>query len=133
MTALQIKDIAMKYIDILVVDDEAHIVRALSFIFKKEGYQIETASDGEEALIKFRQLKPKIVFLDMIMPKKCGVDVCREIKSEQTDRPPHVILLTCKGQDIDRLNCFEAGADEFINKPFSPKEVLERVKALLGE
>jgi len=123
----------MKNIDILIADDEAHIVRALSFIFKKEGYLVETAADGEEVLLKFRQLKPRILFIDMIMPKKNGLDVCREIKAEATGGQTHIIMLTCKGQDIDRINGLEAGADEFINKPFSPKEILGKVNDLLRE
>ena len=123
----------MKHIDILVADDEAHIVRALSFIFRREGYQVETAADGIEALTKFRESVPRIVFLDLVMPKMDGVAVCREIRADGAASPPHVIMLTCKGQDIDRKICTDAGADEFINKPFSPKEILARVKTLLSE
>lgn len=123
----------MKPVDILVADDEPHIVRALSFIFSREGMSVETARDGEEALAKYLLFTPKIAFLDLIMPKMDGVQLCRRIRSDITQSRPYIIILTCKGQDIDMDNCLKAGADEFMTKPFSPKEVLEKVKSLLGE
>lgn len=121
----------MKTIDILVADDEPHIVRALSFIFSREGLTVETASNGEEALEKYLQFSPKIAFLDLVMPKMDGIELCQKIKANTCKNPPYVIMLTCKGQDIDRENCLKAGADEFMTKPFSPREVLEKVKRLL--
>lgn len=121
----------MKTIDILVADDEPHIVRALSFIFSREGLTVETASNGEEALEKYLQFSPKIAFLDLVMPKMDGIELCQKIKANTCINPPYVIMLTCKGQDIDRENCLKAGADEFMTKPFSPREVLEKVKRLL--
>lgn len=122
----------MKEIDILVADDEPHIVRALSFIFSREGFRVETASDGEEALQKCHEFAPRVVFFDLIMPRIDGIQLCRKIKSNDERCPPYIIILTCKGQDVDRENCLKAGANEFITKPFSPKEVLEKVKSLLG-
>ncbi len=122
----------MRETDILVVDDEPHIVRALSFIFSKAGYDIETARNGEEAEAKCREIAPKVVFLDLIMPKMDGFHLCRQLKSANGSRSPHIIILTCMGQEIDRENCMKAGADEFMTKPFSPREVLERVHQLLA-
>lgn len=121
----------MKKIDILVADDEPHIVRALSFIFSREGLAVETARNGEEAFEKYRQFSPRIAFLDLIMPKMDGIELCRKIKSDLLTPSPYIIILTCKGQEIDKENCLKAGADEFMTKPFSPKEVLEKVRCLL--
>lgn len=122
----------MNGIDILIADDEPHIVRSLSFIFSKEGFRVETASDGEEALQKCRKFAPRIAFFDLIMPRMDGLQLCREIKSDGDGCHTHVIILTCKGQDIDRENCLKAGANDFITKPFSPNEVLGKVRSLLG-
>jgi len=118
-------------IDILIADDEPHIVRSLSFIFSKEGFRVDTASDGEEALQKFRNLAPRIAFFDLTMPRLDGLQLCREIKSDGDGRHAYVIILTCKGQDVDRENCLKAGANEFMTKPFSPNEVLGKVRSLL--
>lgn len=122
----------MKEIDILIADDEPHIVRALSFIFSKEGFRVETAADGEEALQKCLRFAPRVAFFDLIMPRIDGLQLCREIKSDEERSHTYIIILTCKGQDIDRENCEKAGANEFMNKPFSPSEVLEKAKFLLG-
>lgn len=121
----------MNAIDILVADDEPHIVRALSFIFTREGFNVETAQDGEEALAKCRELAPRIMFLDLVMPKMDGLQICRQLKSAGKTTHPYLIILTSKGMDIDRDNCLKAGANEFISKPFSPREVLEKVRYLL--
>lgn len=121
----------MRGVDILVADDEAHVVRALSFVFKKEGFQVETAADGEEALAKYREFSPRVVFIDLVMPRMDGLTLCRRIRSPGEQRRPYVIILTSKGQDLDRKNCIEAGADDFISKPFSPKEVIAKVKAII--
>lgn len=119
-------------VDILVADDEPHISRALSFVFKKEGYSVEVALNGEEALAKIREGRPRVVFLDLIMPKLTGTEVCKLVKGDERLCAIHVIILTCKGQELDRDNSLSAGADEFMTKPFSPKEVVARVKELLG-
>jgi len=121
----------VKEIDILIADDEPHIVRALSFIFSREGFRVETAADGEEALQKCRRFAPRVAFFDLIMPRLDGLELCREIKSDRGGCHPYVIILTCKGQDVDRENCLKAGANEFMTKPFSPSEVLGKVRSLL--
>lgn len=123
----------MAMVDILIADDEPHIVRALSFVFMKEGYSVETASDGDDALAKIRQLRPRAVFLDLIMPKKTGNEICGIIKRDEALRDVHVIILTCKGQELDRDRSLASGADGFITKPFSPKEVVAKIRAILGE
>lgn len=123
----------MAEIDIFIADDEPHIVRALSFVFVKEGYSVETASDGEGALEKIREMRPRLVFLDLIMPKRTGNELCGIIKRDEALRDTHVIILTCKGQELDREQSLASGADGFITKPFSPKEVVARVRAILGK
>jgi len=122
----------MAGIDIFIADDEPHIVRALSFVFERNGYTVETASNGEEALRVIKKTKPKIVFLDLIMPKMTGDEVCRMIKGDGQLMDTYIVILTCKGQELDRELSIDSGADSFITKPFSPKEVLEMVKGILG-
>ena len=123
----------MNPVEILIVDDEPHIVRALSFIFSKEGFAIDTATNGEDALAKCLSNTPKIAFLDLSMPKMDGISLCQRIRAEDQHPPPYIIILTCKGQDIDKELCLNAGADDYMTKPFSPKEVLEKVRSLLGK
>jgi len=122
----------MAGIDIFIADDEPHIVRALSFVFERNGYTVETASNGEEALRVIKKTKPKIIFLDLIMPKMTGDQVCRKIKDDGELMDTHIVILTCKGQELDRELSIDSGADSFITKPFSPKEVLKMVKGILG-
>ncbi|HOP39602.1 MAG TPA: response regulator [Geobacteraceae bacterium] len=119
-------------IDIFIADDEPHIVRALSFVFEREGYVVETATDGDTALRKINESKPKIIFLDLIMPKRTGDEICRILRSDDRFRDTHIVILTCKGQELDREQSISSGADSFITKPFSPKEVLSLVRQILG-
>ncbi len=119
-------------IDILVADDEPHILRALSFVLKREGFCIEVAQNGDDALRKIREGRPRVVFLDLVMPKMTGIEVCKILKSDEVLRQTHVIILTCKGQELDRNHSISAGADEFMTKPFSPKDVVTRVKTLFA-
>jgi DNA-binding response OmpR family regulator len=116
---------------ILVVDDEPHLVRSLTFILEKAGYNVSSASNGEEALSKILQSKPNLIFLDVMMPKKNGYEVCEEIKKSSELKDIYVIILTAKGQETDREQGLKAGADEFITKPFSPLEIVARVKKIL--
>lgn len=121
------------HMDILIVDDEAYIQRSLSFVFRKEGYEVDVASDGEEGLIKVREFKPKVIFIDVMMPKLNGFNTCKAIKSDEALKDIYVIMLTGKGQEIDKVRGLKEGADEFITKPFSPKEVVAKVKGILGD
>ncbi len=116
---------------ILVVDDEPNIVRSLAFVFNKEGYDVSIAEDGEEAMTMIRNSKPDILILDVMMPHKNGYDVCQEVKSDPGLQDIHVLMLTAKGQKGDREAALAQGADEYISKPFSPIQVLDRVKELL--
>lgn len=117
---------------IMVVDDEPFILRSLLFILKKEGYEVSSATDGEEALVKAAAEKPDVVFLDVMMPKKDGYEVCRSLKSDPELAGTYVILLSAKGQMKDREKGAAVGADEYVTKPFSPSLVLEKVRAILA-
>jgi CheY-like chemotaxis protein len=122
----------MAGIDIFIADDEPHIVRALSFVFERDGYTVDTASDGATALRRIKETKPRVVFLDLIMPKMTGDEVCKAIKQDGQLKDIHIVILTCKGQELDRELSIASGADSFITKPFSPKEVLKMIKDVLG-
>jgi DNA-binding response OmpR family regulator len=117
---------------ILIADDEPYILRSLSFVLKKEGFEIETACDGEEALEKARQFRPKILFLDIMMPLEDGYEVCEKLKSAPDTNHIYVIMLTAKGQIIDKKRGLEVGTDEYITKPFSPREIVDKVKGIIG-
>ena len=117
---------------VLVVDDEPNILRTLTFVMKKEGYDVSSATNGEEAMAEVRSSKPDLIFLDIMMPKKNGYEVCQEIKDDPNLSDIHIIMLTAKGQDADREKGLSVGAEEFMTKPFSPIQVIGRVRELLG-
>ena len=116
---------------ILIVDDEPFILKSLSFVLSKEGFRIETANNGLEAMEKIRNDKPDIVFLDIMMPKKNGMEVCEWIRSNPVFKDIYVIILTAKGQEMDREKGYSIGADEYMTKPFSPSSVVKRLREIL--
>ncbi len=109
---------------VLVVDDEPFILKSLVFILKKEGFAVVTAQNGEEAVEQIRRERPGLVFLDLMMPKMDGYTVCELVKNDPDLKDIHVVLLTARGQESDRHRGYEAGADEYITKPFSPSKVV---------
>jgi two-component system, OmpR family, response regulator ResD len=113
---------------ILVVDDERNIVQLARLYLTNEGYQVVTASDGVEALEKVKSHSPSLVVLDLMMPRLDGWEVCRRLRKD-SDVP--VIILTARGDDEDRILGLELGADDYIVKPFNPRELVARVKAVL--
>ena len=113
---------------LLIVDDNQQITSILAEYAKKEGYQVVTAYDGEEALTLFQTEQPDIVLLDVMMPKKDGFAVCREIR--ETSNVP-ILMITARGEDFERIMGLEIGADDYIVKPFSPGEVMARIKAIM--
>ena len=117
---------------ILIADDEPYLIRSLSFVLKKEGYLVETAMDGLEALEKIRRLRPQLVFLDLQLPKMDGFEVCQQIKADPELRETYIIMLTAKGQDLDRQKGLAVGANEYLTKPFSPKELIKHLQSLLS-
>ncbi len=117
---------------ILLVDDEPYILRSLSYLLAREGYAVETASNGEDGLARVRLLQPPLVFLDIMMPRMNGYEVCAQIKQDPTLAATYVIMLSAKGQQVDQERGLLGGADEYMTKPFSPREVAQRVHALLA-
>ena len=113
---------------ILVVDDEKPISDIISFNLENEGYAIEKAYDGEQALEVFEKSQPDLVILDLMLPKMDGLEVCREIRKQST---VPVIMLTAKDSEIDKVLGLELGADDYVTKPFSNRELIARVKANL--
>ena len=113
---------------ILIADDDVNVHQSLGTYFRREGYQLLSAYDGEEAIRHVRQSRPDMMLLDIMMPKMDGLVVCREIR-KSSNIP--IIMLTAKGEEFDKLLGLELGADDYITKPFSPREVLARVKAVL--
>lgn len=113
---------------ILVVDDELKIVKLVRAYLEKAGFTVVTARDGQEALAVFRYERPHLVVLDLMLPGMDGLDVCRAIR-RSSDVP--IIMLTARDQEVDRLIGLELGADDYIVKPFSPREVVARVRAVL--
>ncbi len=118
---------------ILVVDDEIYIVHILDFSLGMEGYEVLTALDGEQALEKARAQHPDLVVLDIMMPKLDGYETCKMLKADPATREIPVILLSAKGRNVDQKIGFEVGADDYITKPFSPRKLVERINALLGQ
>src|SRR5216117_3898937 len=118
---------------ILVVDDEIYIVHILDFSLGMEGYEVITALDCEQALEKLKTEKPDLIVLDIMMPKLDGYEVCKAIKSSPDTRHIPVILLSAKGRNVDQKLGFDVGADDYITKPFSPRKLVERINAILGQ
>jgi len=116
---------------ILVVDDEPHIVRAIEYSLEKEGYDIVTAYNGEEALAKVKELKPDLVLSDVMMPKKNGLEVCKILKEDKNTQFIPVVIVTALKEHDERIKGIEAGADDFLTKPIDQRELLIRVKSLL--
>jgi two-component system, OmpR family, alkaline phosphatase synthesis response regulator PhoP len=119
---------AMDQKKILIADDNENIRDALTYLLEDEGYELMLAKDGADALRKVRERKPDILFLDIMMPEINGYDVCRIIKNDPDLKSIYVIMLTAKGQVAEQERGKEVGADEYIVKPFSPMEILAKVK-----
>jgi DNA-binding response OmpR family regulator len=120
---------------LLIVDDEAHIRMLLEQTLEDlqdDGVEILTASDGEEALETIKAEKPDLVFLDVMMPKINGFEVCKTVKHELGMNDIYIVMLTAKGQEYDKQKGTEVGADLYMTKPFDPDEILEKAKEVLG-
>ena len=113
---------------ILVVDDEPAVSDLLAYNLRKAHYEVVTAADGQEALQQVRQTSPDLILLDLMMPEVDGLDVCRELR--KTSNVP-VIMITARGEEIDRVVGLELGADDYVTKPFSVRELMARIKAVL--
>ena len=114
---------------ILIVEDEPDMVAGLKDNFEFEGYEVATAADGQTGLEQARTLKPDLVVLDVMLPKLSGLEVCKTLRGEGYSGP--ILMLTARGQEIDKVVGLELGADDYVTKPFSIRELLARVKAVL--
>jgi two-component system, OmpR family, alkaline phosphatase synthesis response regulator PhoP len=114
---------------ILLVDDEPSIIQLSRLYLEREGFKIESAGDGEKALEAITRLKPGLLVLDVMLPKVDGFEVCRRLRAE--NNPILIIMLTARDEDVDKIIGLELGADDYLTKPFNPRELVARVKALL--
>ena len=116
---------------IFVVDDEADLVKLVTYNLKKEGFLVDSAQDGEKALKKIRKGRYDLIILDLMLPGIQGMELCRILRNNPKTYSLPIIMLTAKGEEVDRVLGLELGADDYITKPFSPRELVARVKAVL--
>ena len=116
---------------IYIVEDEPDIRETLKYNFSNEGFEVFTSPDGEEALSNIKKVLPDVLILDLMLPGVSGLDVCKSIRADDDIRDISIIMLTAKGEEIDRVIGFELGADDYVTKPFSVRELILRVKVLL--
>jgi len=116
---------------VLIVEDEAPLVTLLRYNLEKEGFAVTSAADGEEALLQIAENKPDAVLLDWMLPLVSGLEVCRQIRRSPASRALPIILLTARGEEADRVRGLDSGADDYIVKPFSPSELVARLRAVI--
>ncbi len=117
---------------VLIADDDEDILSLVAFRLERSGYQVVTATDGEEAFALALERQPNLAILDVMMPKLDGYELTKKLREEEATRSIPVVLLTARVQEADVARGFEAGADDYIKKPFSPQELRARVQAILG-
>jgi len=118
---------------IVIADDEPNILISLEFLMKREGYEVHVARDGEEAIAVLLRERPALVLLDVMMPKRTGFEVCQALRADERLRDVRVLMLTAKGRDTDIAKGLGVGADAYMTKPFSTKELVAKVRAMLQE
>jgi two-component system phosphate regulon response regulator PhoB len=116
---------------VLIVEDEAALVTMLRYNLEKEGFAVCEAGDGEEALVQIAELKPDVVLLDWMLPLVSGIEVCRQIRRSPSSRTLPVVMLTARGEEGDRVRGLNSGADDYVVKPFSPTELIARLRAVM--
>ncbi len=117
--------------DILIVEDEAEIAELIQLYLSKEGFNCHICRDGNTALERFRTIQPNLILLDLMLPGLDGLEVCARIRQQKGIKDPYIMMLTAKGEEIDRIIGLSTGADDYIVKPFSPRELVARVRAVL--
>jgi DNA-binding response OmpR family regulator len=117
---------------VLIADDEPNILLSLQFLMKKTGYEVRTAKDGEEAMAEISRAAPDLVLLDVMMPKIDGFSICERIRANPEWNDVRIIMLTARGRDIEREKGLALGADDYITKPFSTKDAIARVEAVIA-
>jgi len=116
---------------VVIADDEPNLVLPLEYMLKREGYEVTVARDGQEALEAIARVDPHLVLLDVMMPRKSGFDVCQMLRADEAHRNLRIMLLTAKGRDDDVAKGLALGADAYVVKPFSPRELLQKVRELM--
>ncbi|MFM2044859.1 MAG: phosphate regulon transcriptional regulatory protein PhoB [Pseudomonadota bacterium] len=116
---------------ILIVEDEVDLVTLLKYNLEKEGFRVVAASDGEEALLLANEQTPHLILLDWMLPLMSGLEVCRQLRRNAKTREVPVIMLTARGEEADKVRGLNSGADDYISKPFSPTELVARIRAVL--
>ena len=116
---------------ILIADDEPNIVISLEYLMKREGYAVSVARDGQEAIDSIVRERPALVLLDVMMPKKSGFEVCQEVRANDAVKDTLILMLTAKGRDTDVAKGLGLGADAYVTKPFSTKELVQKVREML--
>jgi two-component system phosphate regulon response regulator PhoB len=116
---------------ILVIEDEAALVELIRYNLEKEGFRVSAANDGEEGLALLKESKPDLLVLDWMLPHVSGIEICRQIRRKTELRDLPVIMLTARGEEADRIRGLEVGADDYVIKPFSPSELVARIRAVL--
>jgi DNA-binding response OmpR family regulator len=117
---------------VLIADDEPNIVISLEFLMKKEGFEVAVAGDGEAALQKAAEFAPDLILLDVMMPKKSGYEVCEALRADPARAGVKIIMLTAKGRETEVTKGLALGADAYVTKPFSTKDLVVRIKTLLA-
>jgi DNA-binding response OmpR family regulator len=117
---------------ILIADDEPNILISLEYLMKRQGHEVIVARDGQEALDLLRAHAPRLVLLDVMMPRKSGFEVCQELRADEALKDTLVLMLTAKGRDTDVAKGLGVGADAYMTKPFSTKELVQKVAELLA-
>ena len=117
---------------VLIADDEPNILISLEYLMKREGYEVHVARDGVEALDVLRRERPRLVLLDVMMPGKSGFEVCQELRADEALQGTLVLMLTAKGRDTDVAKGLAMGADAYMTKPFSTKELVQKVRDMLA-
>lgn len=120
-------------LDVLIAEDEPSILESLDFILKRAGWSIASVTDGEAALTALKRLRPRVLVLDVMLPKRSGFEVLKQIRADETTRDLPVLILTAKGQAQDRRTAEELGADSFVTKPYANADVVDAVRRLLGQ
>jgi len=118
---------------ILIADDEPNIVVSLEYLMKREGFDVRVAANGDEALAQLAEFAPDLLLLDVMLPRRNGFEVCQQLRSDPRWKDLKVVMLTAKGREIEMQKGLALGADAYITKPFSTKELVARVKQLLGD
>ncbi|HEV7507976.1 MAG TPA: response regulator [Thermoanaerobaculia bacterium] len=117
---------------VLIVDDEPNIILSLEFLLRQQGYEVSVARDGEEALVAAEDWRPDLMVLDVMLPGLDGFEVCRRLRERPENAGLKILLLTARGREVERVRGLEEGADAYVRKPFSTRQLMKTVAELLG-